>query len=174
MSKEEVKEEAKEAKEAKPKANPEPKIKSNKLNLKKYMHKIAREDKHGNVEEVEVYQPKYTTHIGKCQVRTAKQFDVSIEHIDEAYFKLSGRKIDGFIINDIIDRFGFSTGIQESRAALCKRYKFTPNQRLVDVAEGKLKEILSQTNVQKAYMEYINDVKALKDKERMDEAVYGE
>lgn len=110
----------------------------------------------------------------KCRIRTAKKFNLSIDHIQAAYYDLAGKKIDGFFINELIDRLGFSDGILESRTMITKRLDLGQKAQLIDVAEHKLKKMLSSINPLKEYGKYINDVQQEFSKGLNDKAVYGE
>jgi len=114
------------------------------------------------------------THIEKCKVRCAKRFNVPIKHIEKAYVDLTGKKVDGFYVTDIFDRYGFVDGFMSSRKQLSEKYKVGTNQKVVDVVEDKLETILKNENVKKSYGSYIADEKLLINKDVNDKAVYGE
>jgi hypothetical protein len=87
------------------------------------------------------------------RVRTANYFDVSLEHMTEAYKVLNGKKIDQFYVNDLIDRFGWSNGEVKNRSILSKQYNVSVNA--IDIATEKLKEIVQRIDISVAYMEYV-------------------
>ncbi len=93
----------------------------------------------------------------KCKLRACTFYDVSLDQLTAAYKKLSGRKIDGIFINDMIDRFGFSTGEQVNRADLARKYK--KNVFTLEIAIDKLKNIICYKNVLGAYGAYMSNIK---------------
>lgn len=92
-------------------------------------------------------------HLVKCRIRTAKFFDVTIKHLEHAYSVLNGKKIDGIIINHLIDRFGWSNGQQSNRPDLAKKLNVTVNS--IEVATENLKTIIRKKDINKAYIEYV-------------------
>lgn len=109
----------------------------------------------------------------KCKVRAAKSLGVSIDHLNDTYRKLNGKKLDGFYITELIDRFGFSDGKQKSRAQLATIHNLT-NIIPVEVAEDKLKKILVSSNVVDAYKAHIKEFTDGFVHETHDKSVYGE
>lgn len=111
-------------------------------------------------------------HKAKCKYRTGEQFDVDLEQIKKAYSLLSSKKIDGFWVNEIIDRFGWSNGEQKSRQMIADKYDKTVAS--VEVAQNKLRDILKTSDVAKAYVDLIKDIKEEFSRDLRDKSVYGE
>lgn len=111
------------------------------------------------VENREVYapmNPRYlNNHTIKCRVRCARWFDVSFEHMEEAYRVLNGKKVDSLPISAIIDRFGWSNGEQMNRADLGKKYGISVYA--VQLAQEKLKTIIQRKDLATAYIEYVRE-----------------
>ncbi len=61
-----------------------------------------------------------------------------------------------------------------SRKMLCAKYNFTENVTLVDVAESKLKNIIKQKDIKKAYVKHIKEIRDEMEKEIKETAIYGE
>jgi hypothetical protein len=99
----------------------------------------------------EVYATK---HLTKCRIRAAKEFNVPIDHLQHAYNTLNGKKIDGFLANAMIDRYGFSDGNQYNRQIAAEKSGVTVQS--FDIAFEKLKKIVKCKNVYAAYMEYVS------------------
>ena len=129
--------------------------------------KLTKRIKSSNGDEVEVKD-----HLNRCKYRACKNYDISIEKMQEATRLLNGRKIDGFYVNDLIGRFGFYDGVQVNRADLARKYKTTPFA--VDVAQDKLKNILQSLNIEAAYLKYINILKREEEKKITDMVDQGE
>lgn len=110
----------------------------------------------------------------KCKVRAARSYGVTIEHLDKAYFDLNGKKLDGFYITDLIDRFGFSDGKLLNRTQLSEKYGYSHGPVVVDVAENKLRSILQNENVKKAYADSLRDIKDEFIQDTNNKAIYGE
>ena len=96
------------------------------------------------------------THLFKCKVRASKTFGVTIDHLESAYINLNGKKIDGFYITQIIDRFGFSNGKMLSRSQIANQ-NGQDSVKVVEVAEEKITDILKNKNVVQAYQKHIKD-----------------
>jgi len=96
------------------------------------------------------------THLFKCKVRASKNFGVTIDHLESAYVNLNGKKIDGFYITKIIDRFGFSNGQMLSRAQIAIQNGHN-SVKCVEVVEEKIANILKNKNVVQAYQKHIKD-----------------
>jgi len=128
--------------------------------------KVTGEDEY-YVEVKEVVRREFNTHFRKCKIRTAESFDVSIEDIDSAYSKLNGKKIDRFIVNDLIDRYGFSNGQQMNRSDTAIKAGYS-NIRTVELAEDKLKKIIKSDDVIKAYTNYLKAFDTERTKETVD------
>ena len=129
-------------------------------------------ERNGKIELETIYKPEYRTHQGKCQIRAAKKFNVPISHLKETYLILNGKKIDGFLSNDLIDRYGFNNGKCMNRADLAKKYGYD-NPFTVDMAEKKLGLILKEADTLKAYGKYVGDVTATIRAEIEEKAVLG-
>jgi hypothetical protein len=134
----------------------------------------------GRMIEVEKFRPDYISankgeDVAKCRFRAAEYFEVNVEHLIKAYDTLNSKKLDGFYITDLIDRFGFSKGARTAinRSALAKRYG-RENSHCIDVAQEKLKGILQNNNIQKAYKEHIDLFKEEFSRETDSKTIYGE
>ncbi len=134
----------------------------------------------GRMIEIEKLRPDFikanrNEDIAKCRFRACEYFEVSVEHLLDAYNVLNGKKMDGFYITDLIDRFGFSKGARSAtnRSRLAEKYGRI-NSHSVDVAQEKLKDILNNANVKKAYSEYVKEFKEEFSRDTDDKAVYGE
>ena len=162
----------------KKKSKPGPKKKDSfKLDLKKYYEVLQQQDSRGYIRDVEVLLPQFEGkkgHIFRCKLRCAKAYDISIEHLEKAYYELNGKKIDGFYVNHIFDRYGFYDGLQISRKTLLENLKSTSTRHAVDVAEQKLRVILNNNDIKKAYGKYVADGLESVSRETTDKAVYGE
>jgi len=124
---------------------------------KKLPKKKKKEEISVKFDEALYEDPKFTSsHAVKCKVSTARFFDVTIDHISNAYYIFNGKKVDGFYITQLIDRHGFSNGVQESRATLAKKFNMD-NTLPIDVAENKLKIILQSSDVIKEYKDLMKD-----------------
>ena len=121
-----------------------------------------------SITEKEVIRPDYDQHILKCRIRAAAAFDVTLEHLKSSYSVLNGKKIDGILANELIDRFGFTDGEMESRIDLATRYNLR-NKAAVEISTLKLKEIIAKKDVQSAYMSYLKLVLAEAEKETSDD-----
>ena len=151
---------------------PRGKKKADKFDVGKYTV-LARVETNGKVVEKEIPAPEFRNHRGKCRISAAKAYDVSIDHLEKAYIALNGKKIDGVYATDLIDRYGFVDGRNFNRASLAEKYNKN-NIQPIDIAETKLKEIVSYDNVLKAYDElYIKPIKAEAEKE-IEDAQLGE
>jgi len=111
-------------------------------------------------------------HQAKCCFRTGEAFNVELERISETYLKIGSKKIDGFFISDLFDRFGWSEGTQVSRQMLADKYK--KPRVSVDIAQKKLYTILREKDILKAYMKLVKDIKDTFVNELRDEVVHGE
>ena len=87
---------------------------------------------------------------------------------------MNGKKIDGFYINQLLDRFGFHDGLQVSRKTYLEQLKSNSGRHAVDVAEQKLKEILDRPNIRDSYLSYIKEGMDQANRETKDKSVYGE
>ena len=112
-------------------------------------------------------------HRAKCCFRTGEAYGVDLERIKDTYLKIGSKKIDGFYISDLIDRYGWSDGTQISRRMLADKYK-KPGVTSVDIAQKKLYDILSAKDVFKSYMDLVKDIKDTFVNELRDEVVHGE
>lgn len=116
--------------------------------------------------------PNKMSHLVKCKFRACSFFNVSLDHLTKAYKALSGRKIDGVFINDMIDRYGFSNGRQTNLADLAS--KNSKNNFSIEIAIDKLKAIIVYENVLGAYGAYMNDVQVEIEKGIKESYVFGE
>lgn len=127
----------------------------------------------GKIEDVEDYRPEYRTPVGKCKIRCAKAFDVPVEHLTESYKQLNAKELDGIMITDFIDRYGFNTlDSLMNRADLAEKYK--KNVKQLEIAEDKLKKIIKSEDVLEAYGKYLKEVDDAIEKGRRKKAVIGE
>ena len=125
----------------------------------------------GEIEIRRALKPKYDNHLFKCKLRAARQFKVSLQHLDKALYFLNGKKIDGIFINDIVGRFGYYDGEQKNRAELSDKYKITKMN--YEATEDKLAKILQESDVEKAYTKYINFLEKENNREIKEQAVFG-
>ena len=103
--------------------------------------------------EVVAVKEEFQNPLSKSQIITAKRFDVDIPQIKEAVKVLNGRKVDGFSVNDIFARYGFfHDKTPMNRGDLAKKYGKSKEE--VEIAEEKLKEIISYEDIPKAYYNY--------------------
>ena len=116
---------------------------------------------------------KISMHKAKCCYRTCEFFDSTAKHIKSAYSKLAGKRIDGFWVTDLFDRFGWSNGEQLSRSQLAKSYN-KRNINSVDIAQEKLYGILNTADVEKSYVALIVDIKEEFAKDLKEKTIYGE
>lgn len=134
----------------------------------------------GNIIEVEKLRPDYiqdnlNEDIAKCRLRAAKAFDCSVNHLKEGYRLLNGKKLDGFYVTSLIDRFGFSGGSKKAinRDILAQKYE-NKTVYSVDVAQEKLKQILASKDIVKAFMDTVKDVKESFENDLKEKTVYGQ
>ncbi len=116
---------------------------------------------------------KNALHKAECKIAAAKFFDVSIERLEDSYIKISGKKIDGLFVTDLIDRFGWSDGKKMSRDQLRVLYNKT-NINCINIAQQKLCDILKSEDVTKAYVDLIKDIKEEFAEDLRNKVVYGE
>jgi hypothetical protein len=129
-------------------------------------------ERNGKIAYESIYKPEYRTPVGKCKIRASKRFNVPVAHLGEAYQILNGKKIDGFLANDLIDRYGFNKGKCMNRADLASKYGYA-NPFTVEMAEKKLGLILREADTLKAYGKYVGDVTATIRAEIEEKAVLG-
>ena len=147
---------------------------------------IVEQTPTGRVLDREVFSKKFVSdygagakdkvaelHKAKCHFRAAEYFDISVDHLIKGYKILSGKKIDGFWVTDLIDRFGISDGIQMSREELRKLYK-KPNKHTVDIAQEKLRDILNTADIESAYVDLVKDIKEEFARDLKEKVLYGE
>lgn len=134
----------------------------------------------GRMIDREIFRPDFikankNEDVAKCRFRAAEYFEVSVEHLVEAYDTLNSKKLDGFYITDLLDRFGFSKGSKSAinRNALAVKYG-RESSHCIDVAQKKLKGILQNNNIQKAYKEHVDLFKEEFSKETDSKTIYGE
>ena len=152
---------------------------SYKFNSSEYYEMRQKQDGRGYIQDVEALKDQFvgdepSKHIFRCKLRAAKAYDVSIKHLERAYYELNGKKIDGFYINQLLDRFGFHDGLQVSRKTYLEQLKSNSGRHAVDVAEQKLKEILNNPNIRDSYSSYIIEGMDQDNRETKDKSVYGE
>jgi len=116
--------------------------------------------------------PNKMSHLVKCKFRACSFFNVSLDHLTKAYKALSGRKIDGVFINDMIDRYGFTNGKQTNIADLA--VKNGKNSFSIEIAIDKLKAVIIYENVLGAYGAYMNDVQVEIEKGIKESYTFGE
>lgn len=146
---------------------------ADKFNESDYYDIKKRETEDGFVEE-SVLKKEYRNHLGKCRVKTAKFFDTSIAGVEKAYETLCNRKVDGFYVTELIDRHGFHDGRLKSRGMLLKEYNMGSNQRVVDIAESKIKDMIESGDVAKAYNNYRDGIKKEMNRDLDELTIYGE
>ena len=130
----------------------------------KYMIEKQIEDTQGKIHTVMGPRAEFARGVGKCKLYAASKLGVTVERLAEAYPILNGKKIDGIMVNDLIDRYGYSNGRQLNRNQLAERYKLLSSNP-IDIATSKLTEMLLAENVEVAYAAYINDKRDILDKE---------
>ena len=74
------------------------------------------EDKDGKTVEINDFKAEFRTNVGKCKVKACRAFDVPLDVLEKAVTELNGRRIDGVLVNDLIGRYGFYTGVGYNRA----------------------------------------------------------
>jgi hypothetical protein len=136
-----------------------------------FMHDATFEDNRGFYTK-RVNKPEYNNHQGKCTHRLCKELGVSHSHLDKVYNALNGRKIDGFHINDMLDRYGYEGSPNVNRQQLAQRHGKLP--RHLAVAFDTLKSIAKQQDPIKAFMKYQKEYEDALLKERRDAVVDGE
>ena len=112
-----------------------------------------------NPREIPANATKGQAHMIKCKNRTCSVLGVTEEHIDEALGVLNGRRVDGFLVEDIIGRFGYFDGMCVNRPDLANKYG--RKVRALEIATDRLKEILNNADVKKAYKNYTEGIKAV-------------
>lgn len=129
------------------------------------------EDARGKYSRV-VNKEQYNDHGGKCTHRVCKELGINHDHLDMCYAKLNGRKLDGFYINEMIDRYGYQGAPNLNRAALSAKYgKIT---RHLEVAFEKLKGIVHNNDPLESFMKYQKEYEDVLLKTRRDKVVDGE
>jgi hypothetical protein len=136
-----------------------------------FMHDATFEDNRGLYTK-RVNKPEYNNHQGKCTHRLCKELGVSHSHLDKVYNALNGRKIDGFHINDMLDRYGYEGSPNVNRQQLAQKYGKLA--RHLAVAFNTLKSIAKQQDPIKAFMKYQKEYEDALLKERRDAVVDGE
>lgn len=140
-----------------------------------YFKTIYRDVKNddGGIDSVEkkVLKPDFGSHLIKCQIRCAKRFNVMLNHLKKVVFELNGKKLDGFIVNDLIGRYGYYNGEQLNRDQVATKYK--TNSMQVEIAEQKLAEIIKQSDPKQAYIDYTQIKLNETQKEIVDSAGFG-
>ena len=122
--------------------------------------------------------PQFNNHVGKCNKRVCFELDASMDHLQYCYEVLNGRVIDGFLINDLIDRYGFQGAENVNRVALVTRYneinQTNKNVNALKTAFIKLKKIVTDRNPLERFMKYQKEYEDLLLKERRDKIVDGQ
>lgn len=145
-----------------------------KYNDKEYTVIQQLEDKQGRIYEKEVYKPQYRQGREKAWLKLAKTYDVSIDHAKKAYEELNGRKLDGFRVNDIMDRYGIN-GWAINRSDLAVKYGYRPdNISPVEIAEKKLMSIIQTEDPLKAYLGTFKEVASQLESQLKESVIYGE
>lgn len=111
--------------------------------------------------EKKVFKDKYQGNIIQCQIKTAEFFDIPISHLKEGAIKLNGKKIDGFNVSELIGRFGYFNGEKLNRADLAAKHKRTVAE--LDIAYGKLKDILKEQDIVEAFNRHVTNLRIEKD-----------
>tara|TARA_R110000824_G_scaffold16676_6_gene68842 strand:- start:7 stop:522 length:516 start_codon:yes stop_codon:yes gene_type:complete len=114
----------------------------------------------------------------KYKKSAAKFFDTTIEHLANVASILNGRKIDGFITNELIGRLGFFNlnRMNRQKVAEMKNSRDGSNAAStisVDMATEKLKEMVHNIDPLKAYTKYVEGYQNMSNKEINDEAGTG-
>ena len=136
-----------------------------------FMHDATFEDNRGLYTK-RVNRPEYNNHSGKCLFRLCKELGVSHNHLTKVYEQLNGRKIDGFFIQDMIDRYGYEGATNVNRVQLAQKHGKLP--RHLEVAFRTLKSIAQAEEPIKAFMKYQKEYEDALLKERRDAVVAGE
>jgi hypothetical protein len=118
---------------------------------------LTEKQRNGKIIEELDFRPEFKNHHAKCMYRTCKEFDVSLEHMKKAAMELNYRKIDGVLFNHLIGRYGFYDGLQRNRVDVALEYKIPPMG--VEIAEARVKDILSHADIKKAYADYMEEYK---------------
>ncbi len=92
----------------------------------------------------------------KMRINAARVFNVSPDHLAHCYKTLSGKVIMGVLVNDLIDRYGFSSIQRFSRADLATKYKFS-SIAPIEAATEMLKKILICKDPMIGYRLYLDD-----------------
>jgi len=135
------------------------------------MHNATFEDNRGLYTK-RVNKPEYNNHQGKCTHKLCKELGISHKHLDKVYSSLNGRKIDGFFVNEMIDRYGYEGAPNINRHQLAQRHGKIA--RHLAVAFDTLKGIARQQDPIKAFMKYQKEYEDALLKERRDATVDGE
>tara|TARA_R110000824_G_scaffold194375_4_gene376987 strand:+ start:2077 stop:2610 length:534 start_codon:yes stop_codon:yes gene_type:complete len=122
---------------------------------------------------------EFKTPLNKYKKSAAKFFDTTIEHLTTVANILNGRKIDGFITNELIGRLGFFNmdRVNRQKVAEMKNLRDGSNGAStisVDMATDKLKEMVHESDPLKAYTNYVEGYQNIVKKEINDEAGTGE
>jgi len=136
-----------------------------------FMHEKEFKDHRGTY-KIMSNKEEYNNHQGKCTHRLCKDVGISHAHLDKAYSLLNGRYIDGFLINDMLDRYGYEGAPNVNRAHLAAKNGKLP--RHLEVAFSTLSAILRQEDTIKAFMKYQKEYEDALLKERRDNVVDGE
>ena len=167
---EEVTEEVKE--EVKEEETKQSKKQSKKKKVKPKEKKVPKFD-----EELYV-GPEFQNPQNKFKRSAAKFFDTTIDRVSEVATILNGRKIDGFIVNELIGRLGFFDLFRMNRQKVADKKNERDGSKSativsVDIASEKLKEIIHEPDAQKAYRNHVEGYTKEVNKEINDEAQQG-
>jgi hypothetical protein len=119
-----------------------------------------------------VLRPEFNSRLIKCQIRTARRFNVPLEHLKDAVSDLNGKKLDGYIINHIIGRYGYYDPDKQINRSDLAVYTKTSVMQL-EIAEEKLAAIIKRADVKRAYNEYTELLTTESKKEIKDLAKFG-
>ena len=122
--------------------------------------------------EIPVGYSKKQAHFIKCKNKACSVLGVTEDHINKSMEDLNGRKIDDFLVEDLIGRYGFFDGMCSNRADLAAKYGRI--LRAAEIAERKLIDIINNADVKKAYKNYVEGVKAESNKKLDDHVNVGE
>jgi len=141
--------------------------------VRRYVERDSNGQPKEVIEKKDAIKPEYQKGIYPMKIRTARHYNVTIEHFEKSYELLNGKKLDGFLVSDIMDRLGFSYGQCESRADLSERYGKN-NIKPMEIAEKKIIAIVQKKNPLAAYNEYIKNLKIEIEHKIDTDAIYGE
>ena len=141
------------------------------FNEDEFMYDATLEDNRGLYTK-RVNRPEYNNHSGKCLFRLCRELGISRDHLTKVYDELNGRKIDGFFVQDMIDRYGYEGAPNINREQMASRHG--KMARHLNVAFRTLKTIAQAEEPIKAFMKYQREYEDALLKERRDAVVSGE